>query len=76
MKFKITYIDPIIEEKKTVVMEFEDTPNAEIKFHAKDKSTFVNISAREWAEDYAYSLADKGWYNIEQLSMKGRKGRI
>ena len=25
------------------------------------------IDARGWAEDYAYSAADKGWYEIEEV---------
>lgn len=26
-----------------------------------------NITALEWCEDYAYSLADKGWYTVEEI---------
>ena len=36
-----------------VVKEFQDTEN---------------ISAYEWAEDYAYAIADKGTYYIEEIT--------
>ena len=48
--FKIRYIDPKTGEEMVVVKEFETTGS---------------MSAYEWAEDYAYMLADKGWYKIE-----------
>jgi len=50
-KFKIKYTDPETGEEE-VVKDFEDTPT---------------VSAREWAEDYAYTLADKGHYEIEEV---------
>jgi len=53
MNFEITYTDPETQETITVNHAFEDS---------KDP----NISAREWAEDYAYSLADKGWHKVEE----------
>lgn len=40
---------------------------------AKPYKTY--ISARLWAEDLAYSLADKGWYEIEEISEKQYRGR-
>ena len=51
-KFKITYCDPESETTKEVVMEFNASGA---------------ISARDWARDWAYSAADKGWYEIEEL---------
>ncbi len=49
MKFKITYIDAD-GETRAVTKEFEDSPG---------------VTAEEWAEDYAYSLADKGEYSVK-----------
>jgi hypothetical protein len=54
MNFKITYTDPETQETMVVKQVFEDS---------KD----LDISAREWAEDYAYSLADKGWHKVEVI---------
>jgi hypothetical protein len=51
-KFKITYRDPDTGELIELVEEFEDSPG---------------IAAHEWADDYAYTLADKGWYKIEEM---------
>jgi hypothetical protein len=55
-KFKITY-QPLWTEdeldRKSVIMNFEDT---------------AGITAEEWAEDYAYSLADKGYHKVEKLN--------
>lgn len=61
--FKITYRDPETitadsEGKlKSVVHDFSDTviPGE------------MAISALEWAEDWAYTVADKGWYTIEEV---------
>ncbi len=50
-KFKIRYRNPETEEFNEVIKEFEDTANPD-------------ISAEEWAEDYAYAVSDKGDYNI------------
>ena len=52
--FKITYTDPEDENHTiTVTEEFHDTEN---------------VTALEWAEDYAYAVADKGFYEIEELN--------
>lgn len=50
--FRIEYRDPQTDEKIIVVKEFEDTET---------------ISAREWAEDWAYSAADKGASKIVEV---------
>lgn len=47
--FVITYRDPKTGEDKTVEAEFE---------------AGGGLSALDWAEDYAYRLADKGQYTI------------
>lgn len=49
MRFKITYMDPDTEELVSVYKEFEDTDT---------------LKSSEWAEDYAYAKADKGFYVI------------
>lgn len=51
-KFRIEYRDPETGENTTVDREFTGT---------------ASVSAREWAEDYAYSLADKGPYQITEI---------
>lgn len=54
--FRITYTDPDDGEEKTVEQAFEDT-NYEGRV----------ITAQLWAEDYAYALADKGYYTIKEI---------
>lgn len=58
-RFRITYQDPATGEMITVEREFEDTPAV----------PGVNdfISAADWAEDYAYSAADKGSYTVKEM---------
>ena len=58
MIFKITYQPPGTEdedERKSVVMDFADT---------------AGVTAEEWAEDYAYTLADKGYHRVEKIKDK------
>lgn len=52
MKWRIEYVDP--ETGEDVAVEIETTATE-------------TVSAREWAEDRAYSLADKGWYEITEI---------
>lgn len=54
--FKITYQDPISEERIILTETFEDGSD---------------LSARDQAEDLAYARADKGWYEIKELFQKG-----
>lgn len=51
-RYRIRYRDPETGEEESIEREFKDTPT---------------VSAAEWAEDLAYTLADKGWYRIESL---------
>lgn len=51
--FRISYKDPETGEAKEVDHNFTAT---------RDGTT-----AKEWAEDYAYAVADKGWFTIEEL---------
>lgn len=67
MKFKITYIDPKTDLEKTEIKEFEDTLGAEIKNSDGVLIGVTNITAREWANDYAYAMSDKGWYTVVEL---------
>lgn len=50
--FEIRYRDPDTDRIETVVEQFDDT---------------AEVQAKEWAEDYAYTLADKGWYSLKEL---------
>ena len=52
MKFKITTQDPESGKARIEIVEFEG-----------DK----DISAQEWAEDYAYTKADKGPHEVKEL---------
>lgn len=51
-KFLIKYRAPQTEEDVQVEAEFSDT---------------AGIPAKDWAEDYAYSLADKGLHTVEEV---------
>ena len=51
--FKIVYDDPETQERKEVIQSFEGCSE---------------VSAKEWAEDYGYMLADKGYYKVEELN--------
>lgn len=53
--FEITYTDPDSGEEKTIEHTFEDSATA---------------TAMEWAEDYAYILADKGYYSIKEIKRR------
>lgn len=60
MKFKIQYRDPTDEDSwLTKYVEF---------------SFAGGIPARQWAEDYAYALADKGEYVIEKCAGTEEEG--
>lgn len=54
-RFRIEYINPETNEAIKEVIEFEDT---------------ASVSAQEWAEDYAYTVADKGAHEVTQLHEK------
>lgn len=50
--FEIVYVCPTTGEQKTVTQIF--TGN-------------TDISAKEWAEDFAYGLSDKGRYKVKEM---------
>lgn len=52
MKFKITTQHPETGEPIEEILSFEDSDE---------------ISAEEWAEDYAYTKADKGPHEVEEI---------
>ena len=54
MKFKIEYQDPETDEIVTEIQEFTSTMDPD-------------ISAEMWAEDYAYSRADKGFHTVKEV---------
>lgn len=49
--FSIEYRDPETGELRQTEAEFSDT---------------VDVTAKIWAEDYAYTLADKGSYTVKE----------
>jgi hypothetical protein len=52
------------------VVRFEITYTDDEGVEQKQMASFVDtesITAREWAEDYAYNLADKGPYEIKEV---------
>ena len=53
-RFKLEWLDPITREFKSDVIECEDT---------------AAVTAAEWAEDAAYSAADKGWHRVTKLGI-------
>lgn len=65
-RFRIQYTDPETREECDVEKEFFDSPGIVTR---PDGSTYDSgtITAREWAEDWAYMMADKGPYTITEL---------
>lgn len=53
-RFRIDYLDPETREAQIVYSEHEDSFEP------------MHITAREWAEDLAYTLADKGHYTVTE----------
>ena len=62
-KFKITYTDPDTHEECVEVCEFED--------YVMDNGDI--LTAMEWAEDYAYTRADKGPHKVEEIKQRRTK---
>lgn len=65
--FKIQYRDPETEEVRTEHHEFEDW-SGRATLHGEPTGPTLHISAKEWAEDWAYTAADKGWYKVTEVS--------
>ena len=66
-EFEIRYTDPETGAEAIVIKEFEDTIVENSNPKIVNGEINVNISAEEWAEDYAYMIADKGPYTIREL---------
>ena len=62
-KFRIEYLDPETEEIITIFEEFEDSLPTE--------DSPLLITAKEWAEDLAYSCSDKRWYEVTEVRNQG-----
>lgn len=65
-KFLIKYTDPETNEPAEHVGDYEDwIGRAEVE--GEFFGPVITITAREWAQDHAYALADKGSYTIIEL---------
>lgn len=62
-RFRIEYLDPVTGEPEVHVGDYADTPGVVVR---PDGSSYDMgpISAREWAEDHAYMLADKAMGSV------------
>ena len=67
--FWINWTDPDTGECLSTEREFHDTPAV----GPSPTNGFGHgpISARQWAEDWAYSMADKGKHSVKEI--KGRE---
>lgn len=65
-KFRITYRDPETEEKVSVEREFHDFVGR-ATLDGKPVGETMKITAREWAEDFGYTAADKGPYTVTEI---------
>lgn len=60
-KFRITYKDPD-------TGDLDDNLRAhECEFYTTVEPNGLVIRDIEWAEDLAYSLAKKGWYQVDRI---------
>lgn len=65
-KFKVEYSDPETDERKVDFVEFE-TWVGRATVDEKEVGPVLTITAKEWAEDYAYTVADKGRYEVTEI---------
>lgn len=65
-KFCITYRDPETQEKVSVEREFHDFVGR-ATLDGKPVGETMKITAREWAEDFGYTAADKGPYTVTEI---------
>lgn len=54
-RFKIEYKDPDTDQILVEEQEFFNSPEP------------LCIRDREWAQDYAYTMANKGWHRVTKL---------
>jgi hypothetical protein len=66
-EFEIRYTDPETGAEAVVVKEFEDTIIERGGPNIVNKEIYVSITAEEWAEDWAYMIADKEPHTVREL---------
>ena len=66
-KFRITWEDPETGETQEQIMEFHDWIGRAKNGEGKKFGPTIHISAQEWAEDFAYTIADKGQHKVEKI---------
>ncbi len=71
--FQIEYIDPDTQHDVVVIKEFEDAPDCEVRSPDGRILNVVDIDAKSWANDWAYSAADKGAYNVTEIVERATK---
>lgn len=65
-KFKISYRDPETGEQKVRYAEFEDWTGRSV-IDGQTVGPIVTIKAYDWAKDFAYSLAQKGSFHVQEV---------
>ena len=65
-KFKITYYDLETNNMVEEIAEFHDFRGRATQY-GKPIGPELHITARESAEDYGYSLSDKGHVDVEEI---------
>lgn len=58
-RFRIDYVDPDTGEHKTHIGDYEDWTGRAGSAETGFSGPVMTITAREWAQDHAYMLADK-----------------
>jgi hypothetical protein len=68
-RFLIRYVEPNLPDKcwREVTAEFEDWVGKAKTHDGKEFGPEITITAKQWAEDTAYTLADKGEYVVTEL---------
>jgi hypothetical protein len=64
MRFQIDYLDPETQEPKTHVGDYEDWTGRALNAAGDEVGPVLTITAREWAQDHAYSLVDKAMGSV------------
>jgi hypothetical protein len=69
-KFLIRYQEPNLSTEvwREATVEFEDWRGKAVDHSGNEIGPEFFISAKTWAEDFAYAVADKGIYEIKELS--------
>lgn len=48
-------------------IEYKDPETQEVKTHEGIYQDTADASAMDWAVDHAYSLSNKGWFQVEKI---------